>query len=150
MIRRPPRSTLFPYTTLFQALDDLPQGRQANPPPGGFAHLLARGDAIGKQSVDEILSSLAGQVQARGLGLDSGPVDALAVVAYADDEPALVAIGREHDGAGLWFAQREPSRGILHAMIDGVPDDVHQRAPEGRQAARIETDAMAVDREVRR
>src|SRR3712207_8795835 len=25
MIRRPPRSTLFPYTTLFRSLDDLPR-----------------------------------------------------------------------------------------------------------------------------
>src|SRR5438067_4723067 len=25
MIRRPPRSTLFPYTTLFRSLDELPQ-----------------------------------------------------------------------------------------------------------------------------
>src|SRR5260221_5247078 len=26
MIRRPPRSTLFPYTTLFRSFDDLPEG----------------------------------------------------------------------------------------------------------------------------
>src|SRR5438309_7758985 len=34
MLRRPPRSTLFPYTTLFRAVDDYPGGarapRQAN------------------------------------------------------------------------------------------------------------------------
>src|SRR3712207_8127634 len=28
MIRRPPRSTLFPYTTLFRSVDDLDVGRQ--------------------------------------------------------------------------------------------------------------------------
>src|SRR3712207_8533136 len=27
MIRRPPRSTLFPYTTLFRSPDDVPRGR---------------------------------------------------------------------------------------------------------------------------
>src|SRR3712207_8500296 len=27
MIRRPPRSTLFPYTTLFRSLDEVPSGR---------------------------------------------------------------------------------------------------------------------------
>src|SRR2546430_8961872 len=27
MIRRPPRSTLFPYTTLFRSADDRPEGR---------------------------------------------------------------------------------------------------------------------------
>src|SRR5258708_9179764 len=31
MIRRPPRSTLFPYTTLFRS--DSPNGRAWNPPP---------------------------------------------------------------------------------------------------------------------
>src|SRR2546430_14935648 len=36
MIRRPPRSTLFPYTTLFRSLPLAPSGRVA-----GRAHLLA-------------------------------------------------------------------------------------------------------------
>src|SRR3712207_7441741 len=33
MIRRPPRSTLFPYTTLFRSLRALPPGRGGDPPP---------------------------------------------------------------------------------------------------------------------
>src|SRR5256885_2434791 len=40
MIRRPPRSTLFPYTTLFRSVEELPAGRAAldrdrleHPPP---------------------------------------------------------------------------------------------------------------------
>src|SRR2546425_6142442 len=38
MIRRPPRSTLFPYTTLFRSLgDEIPLGADRDPrlPPGG-------------------------------------------------------------------------------------------------------------------
>src|SRR2546427_4079731 len=39
MIRRPPRSTLFPYTTLFRSLTARPHGgpprRRADPPGGG-------------------------------------------------------------------------------------------------------------------
>src|SRR2546423_5874964 len=31
MIRRPPRSTLFPYTTLFRSLEDLRGGRRQRP-----------------------------------------------------------------------------------------------------------------------
>src|SRR5256885_9551885 len=31
MIRRPPRSTLFPYTTLFRSGGDLPSGRRGRP-----------------------------------------------------------------------------------------------------------------------
>src|SRR2546430_6651853 len=35
MIRRPPRSTLFPYTTLFRSWDTRPRGRQVGVRPGG-------------------------------------------------------------------------------------------------------------------
>src|SRR5438105_8951179 len=42
MIRRPPRSTLFPYTTLFRSLPDVPRprvGEQSAPHLGCEAHL---------------------------------------------------------------------------------------------------------------
>src|SRR2546425_13321562 len=51
MIRRPPRSTLFPYTTLFRSL--LPQGRPRGrlrlrrADPGSRAHRLAAADGQG-------------------------------------------------------------------------------------------------------
>src|SRR3972149_1905134 len=41
MIRRPPRSTLFPYTTLFRSLGAAPGGREPEPdPPVGQVHDL--------------------------------------------------------------------------------------------------------------
>src|SRR2546426_8471924 len=43
MIRRPPRSTLFPYTTLFRSRDALTDG-QAYPVGEGVAHLTEAGD----------------------------------------------------------------------------------------------------------
>src|SRR5260370_3981583 len=39
MIRRPPRSTLFPYTTLFRSGESLVPGPQDAGPRGGFAAL---------------------------------------------------------------------------------------------------------------
>src|SRR3712207_7784047 len=49
MIRRPPRSTLFPYTTLFRSLRDDPAGGQgrahAHPRPAGRRPGPARSDA---------------------------------------------------------------------------------------------------------
>src|SRR3989454_2948377 len=36
MIRRPPRSTLFPYTTLFRSISRLMKGRAAEPQPSSF------------------------------------------------------------------------------------------------------------------
>src|SRR3712207_7233826 len=41
MIRRPPRSTLFPYTTLFRSAAD-PRGRPADRRPGAHGRLPAR------------------------------------------------------------------------------------------------------------
>src|SRR5690349_22656723 len=44
MIRRPPRSTLFPYTTLFRSGDPARQGGTRPRHPRGSAQRLLRGD----------------------------------------------------------------------------------------------------------
>src|SRR5574341_644513 len=43
MIRRPPRSTLFPYTTLFRSLAALEQAIAERQPPPGLVHHSDRG-----------------------------------------------------------------------------------------------------------
>src|SRR6266542_1726948 len=45
MIRRPPRSTLFPYTTLFRSADDRPRGRRDRRARGGPGRWRLRPDA---------------------------------------------------------------------------------------------------------
>src|SRR2546422_5818742 len=45
MIRRPPRSTLFPYTTLFRSPADAPRLRRGRSALGGLAHLHHAGSA---------------------------------------------------------------------------------------------------------
>src|SRR3712207_7433617 len=60
MIRRPPRSTLFPYTTLFRSHRDRASGRGAGPLPAG------RGAAPGR-------AARADGERDRGLGLAGGP-----------------------------------------------------------------------------
>src|SRR5256885_8257563 len=57
MIRRPPRSTLFPYTTLFRSHEALHGGRRARPPRRGLPlrHLGLRARArrlVGRGRVD--------------------------------------------------------------------------------------------------
>src|SRR3712207_7937700 len=47
MIRRPPRSTLFPYTTLFRSPVRLGALQAAPPPAAGAADLPARGRRAG-------------------------------------------------------------------------------------------------------
>src|SRR2546427_4275703 len=52
MIRRPPRSTLFPYTTLFRSLVEQRDGPDREPEPHrGRVDLLDRG-ALGEQVAD--------------------------------------------------------------------------------------------------
>src|SRR5689334_23981558 len=63
MIRRPPRSTLFPYTTLFRSLDDEPVGSQAQ----SLGQLLPLGDRARQEN-----EGLAAQ---RRLALDEAQQD---------------------------------------------------------------------------
>src|SRR2546427_6747909 len=51
MIRRPPRSTLFPYTTLFRSLELYARLRRVNPAP--FAAYLDFGDVVVASSSPE-------------------------------------------------------------------------------------------------
>src|SRR5258707_14700521 len=66
MIRRPPRSTLFPYTTLFRSLDD-----PAAPAPGDaqLAGRAVKADHCppgGSENI-EVVPAAAAQVEARAL-----------------------------------------------------------------------------------
>src|SRR3712207_8435996 len=59
MIRRPPRSTLFPYTTLFRSVEPL-EGREAH----GFHHPLQRGGRA-EREMRRCRSCRMGRVRAR-------------------------------------------------------------------------------------
>src|SRR5260370_23755588 len=63
MIRRPPRSTLFPYTTLFRSLDAAPFGPQTRP------RHSARAVSIICRSRDESCSENSGICCCDGTGL---------------------------------------------------------------------------------
>src|SRR5256885_16162201 len=81
MIRRPPRSTLFPYTTLFRSLvagrlahdqiadDAVPPGRRAEPVDDrlGDPQRAVRGDGV----VDtHLVDAVAGLCRPRGMGAE--------------------------------------------------------------------------------
>src|SRR3712207_7771676 len=58
MIRRPPRSTLFPYTTLFrsrQVTGGLGQQGLADPVEVGALGLAAEGVLVGEQAVQQVV-----------------------------------------------------------------------------------------------
>src|SRR5258707_11298704 len=46
MIRRPPRSTLFPYTTLFRSVENIPAWVQASATSGVTAPVIAEASSI--------------------------------------------------------------------------------------------------------
>src|SRR3712207_8391061 len=54
MIRRPPRSTLFPYTTLFRSADAL--GQQRAEGDGGLARALEGGAGLGDPEVQRVVA----------------------------------------------------------------------------------------------
>src|SRR3712207_9355666 len=68
MIRRPPRSTLFPYTTLFRSSGGFRELRRGTPrPPGGPAACGAGGTEEGSQGrCDDLRSPPAGGPEAAG------------------------------------------------------------------------------------
>src|SRR3712207_7787326 len=62
MIRRPPRSTLFPYTTLFRSFGEL-----SGPAGGGTTWLLA---SVNGTVAGSVLAMLSGDGRWRFLGID--------------------------------------------------------------------------------
>src|SRR3712207_8209203 len=79
MIRRPPRSTLFPYTTLFRSV------RDPHPDHGRGAHRLQLGDPPGRKVPAEAVVTGRGARWPGGLaGLDLLPGAVAAV-----DEPGV-------------------------------------------------------------
>src|SRR2546422_7532824 len=65
MIRRPPRSTLFPYTTLFRSRPDAGRGVPARAPrPRAFSRARSRLD-LGEQAL-AVLCRVGGAVGAAG------------------------------------------------------------------------------------
>src|SRR2546425_11928711 len=78
MIRRPPRSTLFPYTTLFRSLG---QG-QTRPNPMVGSVVVRNGEIIGKGHHPK-----AGQDHAENRALADAGGDARAATLYTNLEP---------------------------------------------------------------
>src|SRR2546429_2868456 len=88
MIRRPPRSTLFPYTTLFRAVED------------GVGHLVALGAAAGGHveapGLDAALPVAPGEGQLLLAVLALGAcADEVGRRAVADTARALGRLGRQ-------------------------------------------------------
>src|SRR3989449_1549186 len=98
MIRRPPRSTLFPYTTLFRS-ELLPDRRRLEPGDGATG-------AHERHRVDET-RQLVARVQ--------GPVEECDA-----RHPGIVGVGQDRVHDPLRYAARQENLGALHGMVRGA------------------------------
>src|SRR3712207_8103579 len=71
MIRRPPRSTLFPYTTLFRSLDRRSDGALRLLPPGGPPDRRLRADRDPRHAARAVRDAAPGHRPACDRGLRS-------------------------------------------------------------------------------
>src|SRR3712207_3389449 len=113
MIRRPPRSTLFPYTTLFRSvgdgLDGL-DGAEGVPGVEGVA-LLGQLDV---DDVAELLLGVVGDADGGGIVLSANPLVALGVLKllrYVQLAPPLAIASRACRTAAARCEPRRPSPG---------------------------------------
>src|SRR5438105_10187595 len=107
MVRRPPRSTLFPYTTLFRSIDYLPGGAV----PGYRQRKEDEGAACGTGGRGEIAVALEGGLERQRHHADGRWVRP---GRHRSGEARLRSAGREgagRDGGG--------SRGRAHGRSEG-------------------------------
>src|SRR3712207_9387895 len=90
MIRRPPRSTLFPYTTLFRSMFDLV-----------YSAGLLRDLDVGGRTAGDALAALISVIRPGGRVATSDFVDAVKVV-QLEDEGLQRDLAREESGAQLF------------------------------------------------
>src|SRR2546426_11154589 len=126
MIRRPPRSTLFPYTTLFRSLRHLELGEVAQ-----AAHHLTLHLGLDVGQPDELALGRVGEVPLRG-----PPLELIEVGHDQDDrELALVA---EHDGARHELVQ--PDRVLDRLRRDVLPT----RGLQDRKSTRLNSSHLVI------
>src|SRR2546425_616683 len=112
MIRRPPRSTLFPYTTLFRSLLDLDRFKDVN-------------DRVGHRAGDEALREVARLLQKHSRNFT-------VVTRYGGDEFAVLLVNTAKAGAVAYaerirevIEQHEFAHGIVTVSLGvaSLPED---------------------------
>src|SRR5438445_3958713 len=116
MIRRPPRSTLFPYTTLFRSRATARPRRRRPQPPGspmtipgrrwpglGFGHTLSRGSGaaglpatFGARFPSNKTLGIEALVRLRDHGVDKDYIADMKEMGYAPSDPEDLVESRDH------------------------------------------------------
>src|SRR2546422_8819213 len=109
MIRRPPRSTLFPYTTLFRSLDDAARG-------------VIRAAGFGDFFMHRTGHSIDRDLHGSGPHLDNFET--------ADDRVLLAGIGFSVE-PGIYFPGRFGMRSEINVYLQESGPEVTPAAPQG-------------------
>src|SRR2546430_8032733 len=128
MIRRPPRSTLFPYTTLFRSLVEQDEGRLG-----------------GEGARDLEAAALAARKRDRGVLAQMRDVEVLQQLGEARLDLARLESLQLEDGLHVFFHREAPEHRILLRQVG----DAQPRAAVDRQVRElggVEVDAAGIDR----
>src|ERR1035437_8516192 len=134
MIRRPPRSTLFPYTTLFRSVDPLRPGHETAYHPGETVLrmadivLVAKADAAEPGAVQQVMENARRANPGATIVRGSMPVrldEAAAVlgrrVLVVEDGPTITHGGMPH-GAGYVAALQAGAAAIVDPRASAAPE----------------------------
>src|SRR2546426_12742638 len=137
MIRRPPRSTLFPYTTLFRSHHDL-GGRRVLERREGAARIdVAPGDL-------HPVGAAAAQVHGRGLAGAVGDIAARARVLVHGDERHARHLANEAGVLDLHRGIAAPGAVLVRVVADADPALEVASHPEGLRARLLQHVAHAL------
>src|SRR3989454_122717 len=130
MIRRPPRSTLFPYTTLFRSLPGQNSARSHSPPDA--RHWVAPEAKASAGQVVLVPSQVSATSHAPAIGRQTVPAGALASAGQLVLTPVQLSAGSQTPAearqtapafpAGCWQASFAPSQ---VSVVHGLPSSVH-------------------------
>src|SRR5260221_10529853 len=141
MIRRPPRSTLFPYTTLFRSHHVADVEHDAVARAGAGRHMLRHVDG-------DVMTLVRDARGLRAFAVRAALPKTRNVASRVREDP-----WRGHHLCGLWTVERhldavdaEQRRvGILGRLLAGTPGELVRRAHRAR-AAHIDVDVLLVVR----
>src|SRR3712207_9377283 len=133
MIRRPPRSTLFPYTTLFRSVVGHDDHLAAADPPDAGDDPRARGVAV-----VHAVGGQRGQLEERAAGVEEGVDPVAGEQLAARDVPLAGALGAAEAGGRDLLVERGAQL-VLGRGVAGerLAADVGPRAEDGAGVGRV-------------
>src|SRR3989475_12715470 len=127
MIRRPPRSTLFPYTTLFRSIAEAPVHRRAHMDDLGVKQLARDGRVVGERRFVGLFTSRAHAEEGDGVRLLRRTLRQILaaerVVPGSHDHKAIVAVFNALPKPELFASTPADLRGEIATILAAAQTD---------------------------